>query len=222
MNKIFQKILIFSFSIGFLGCKEKYSYDNYPKGYDTKYIVGFDYRYSDVGEPSLANVTINVNKKSEELLEMPIKFFSENIKDFDVEVRLYFRNSHYFLKQQGIITATRFNFSTPDSLALPGIDFNLLNKKGEILTPIKNDSLMYYSIIFPKAIKGVEKLYIKPLDYSGVNHIRSAWFTLVINKVVTNETEVVFNETSLNNSTNNYSVSALSNSYLRRINFINE
>lgn len=143
-------------AMALLGAACEDDYKNYPDGYDRQYYTTFDYESDDQGNPTLTNRTISVDRSSTELIELPIKFMSETERDYDIEVRLYVRNSPYFLTQMGVMKPPKNQFSTPDSLAVPGVDFHILDRDKRVMTPVRTDTLTYYSVIFPCARKGVE------------------------------------------------------------------
>ena len=120
-----------------LGAACEDDYKNYPDGYDRQYYTTFDYESDDQGNPTLTNRTISVDRSSTELIELPIKFMSETERDYDIEVRLYVRNSPYFLTQMGVMKPPKNEFSTPDSLAVPGVDFHILDRDKRVMTPVR-------------------------------------------------------------------------------------
>lgn len=191
---------------------------NYPDGYDRKYYAFYDYGADDLGNPTLTNATLSVSRDDSEPTPIAVKFASEIKRDFDIEVRLYVRNSPYFLKKLGVSKAPDWRFLTPDSLAVPGIDFNILDSDRRVMTPVRTDTLTYYSLIFPRAEKGVRTLYIEPLGNDAFDHLRSAWFSLSLFPIDASTTESLY-ETSVNNITGRYELYSIGRSYLRRVNF---
>lgn len=191
-------------------------YRNYPDGYDKIYYVSYDYDKDDKGNPVMANRTISADKFSQELIPLPIKFFSETERDEDIEVRLYVRNSHWFLTQLGVMKAPDYHYSTPDSLAVPGIDFNILDSERNMMTPERQDTLTFYRLKFPKAHKEVRTLYVQLLGNEDHDHVRSAWLSLSVNPVRNSSEEELY-ATSLNYDMGAYRTYSLSRSYLRRI-----
>lgn len=188
---------------------------NYPDGYESRYYVSFDYEYDDLGNPVMENKDIAVDRDSKERLELGVKFYSEMPMDSDVEVRLYLRNSQHFLTGMKVIKKPGM-YSTPDSLAVPGIDFNILDCDGKPLVPVRTDSLMYYSIVFEKAKKDVRKLYVEMLDNQDYSNVRSAWLSLSMSVPDQTTTESYYN-TSWNILTSDYQVYAYNHSYVRRL-----
>ena len=100
-------------AMALLGAACEDDYKNYPDGYDRQYYTTFDYESDDQGNPTLTNRTISVDRSSTELIELPVKFMSEIERDYDIEVRLYVRNSPYFLTQMGVMKPPKNEFSTP-------------------------------------------------------------------------------------------------------------
>ena len=214
MNRIYKTILVGCVLCGILSCAtiEK----NYPDGYESRYYVSFDYEYDDLGNPTMVNKTISVDKASKEPIELGVKFYSETPMDSDVEVRLYLRNSRYFLSNTGAIKNEPNMYSTPDSLAVPGIDFNVLDSDMRPLPPVRTDSLVYYSLFFKNAKKEVKKLYLEMLDNQDYNCTRSAWLSLSV-LVPDHTTTESYYGTTWNNITSLYDVYVYSKSYLRRL-----
>ncbi len=199
-------------AMALLGAACEDDYKNYPDGYDRQYYTTFDYESDDQGNPTLTNRTISVDRSSTELIELPIKFMSETERDYDIEVRLYVRNSPYFLMKP-----PKNEFSTPDSLAVPGVDFHILDRDKRVMTPVRTDTLTYYSVIFPRARKGVEKLYIELLNNEDFDHLRCAWLTLAVNKIDATS-EQTLQQTAVNHDAGYYRIYSLSRCYFRRLN----
>ena len=204
-------------AMALLGAACEDDYKNYPDGYDRQYYTTFDYESDDQGNPTLTNRTISVDRSSTELIELPVKFMSEIERDYDIEVRLYVRNSPYFLTQMGVMKPPKNEFSTPDSLAVPGVDFHILDRDKRVMTPVRTDTLTYYSVIFPRARKGVEKLYIELLNNEDFNHLRCAWLTLAVNKIDATS-EQTLQQTAVNHDAGHYRIYSLSRCYFRRLN----
>ena len=198
-------------AMALLGVACEDDYKNYPDGYDRQYYTTFDYESDDQGNPTLTNRTISVDRSSTELIELPVKFMS------DIEVRLYVRNSPYFLTQMGVMKPPKNEFSTPDSLAVPGVDFHILDRDKRVMTPVRTDTLTYYSVIFPRARKGVEKLYIELLNNEDFDHLRCAWLTLAVNKIDATS-EQTLQQTAVNHDAGHYRIYSLSRCYFRRLN----
>lgn len=192
-------------------------YRNYPAGYDRMYYATFDYEADDQGNPTLSNRTITVDRASTEPIELPVKFLSETERGYDIEVRLYVRNSPWFLRQMGVMKPPRNEFSTPDSLAVPGVDFHILDSDKRVMTPVRRDTLTWYSIRFPRARKGVEKLYVELLNNEDFDHVRCAWLTLSVNRIDA-ASEATLHATALNHDAGAYRVYSLSRCYYRRLN----
>ncbi len=218
MKKLFYLLIFTLLSIPFVGCNDTEDYQNYPDGYDRKYYAFFDYQFDDLGSPTLVNATLSIDRNSTELTPIAVKFASEIERDYDIEVRLYLRHTPHFLKALGIAKEPTWQFLTPDSLAVPGIDFQLLDSNHRVMTPIRTDTLTYYSLIFPRAHKGVHQLYIESLHNNDYDHLRSAWFSLSLEPINAETTESLY-ETSVNHKTDQYELYSISRSYLRRVNF---
>ncbi len=218
MKKLFNILLVSLLIPVLTACNDDDEARSWPDGYDRKYYTFYDYEYDDLGNPTLVNQTLSVDRNSTELTPLAVKFASEITRDYDIEVRLYLRNSPHFLKELGVSKAPTWQFLTPDSLAVPGVDFQLLDSDRRVLTPVRSDTVTYYSLIFPRAEKGVRQLYIESLGNNDYDHLRSAWFSLSLFPVDATTTESLY-ETSINHITEQYELYSISRSYLRRINF---
>ncbi len=207
--------IIWAISVIMLFASCDKDWQNYPDGYDTQYYTAYDYVYDDLGNPVMSNRTISAEKSSKELIELPVKFMAEIERDYDIEVRLYVRNSPSFLELLGV-KKTPGQYSTPDSLAVPGIDFRILDSEKNVMSPVIADTLTYYSLIFPKAHKGVKTLYIEMLNNEDYSNVRSAWLSLAINPIDVS-TEESLKRTAVNHDAGNYLVYSISRSYYRRL-----
>lgn len=183
---------------------------NFPKGYDHIYYAFFDYIIDDLGNVNSRNLAIDIPRNSADSTQLGIKFMSNYLRDYDVDVKLYVKQSEDFLNQQGIKTAP--------PLAIPGIDFMLSDESGKVLTPIKEGELTYYSIRFENARKGIQNVYIKMLNNQDDPSDKSVWvsFASEIVDQVTSEEE--FMNTAMNNKQEEYTVLTRGQSYWRRIN----
>lgn len=187
----------------------------YPEGYDKIYYSYFDYLFDDLGTPTLSNQTVTIDRSTGDLSEMGVKFMSQIPRDFDIEVRLYVRNQEWFLKKINVIKKDGM-FSTPDSLAVPGLDYAILDDDMNALTPVRTDSVMYYSLVFPKAQQETRKLYIKSLNNIGCTCPRYAWFSLALTHPgYTTEEELKKN--AVNHVEDNYQVNTINKSWLRSL-----
>lgn len=193
---------------GIVSCRKEVP--NYPEGYDRIYYSYFDYIYDDLGNPTLSSQTITLDKNSENPIEIGVKFMSAIEREFDVEVRMYVRNSPWFL---GKVKAGNL---TQDDLAVPGLDFAILDENGNALSPVRADSLMYYSIKFPNAKKETRKLYLKSLDNQAYSNQRYAWFSLALT-YPSYDTEEELKTNVINHVEDNYQVNTITKSWLRSI-----
>ena len=206
--------LLLSFCLlALTGCKKEAV--GYPEGYDTIYYAFFDYESDELGNPTLSSTTLNLDKSSRDNSSLRIKFMSSKEQDFDVEVRLYLRNQHWFLEK---INAARTPgmFTTPDSLAVHGLDYELLDENLNAISPVRADSLSYYSIVFPKARKDTRQLYIRPLDNQDYSCPRYVWLSLALTHPAYDDEESVKTNT-VNHYAADYQVNTIVRSWLRTI-----
>ena len=187
----------------------------YPEGYDKIYYAFFDYEYDDADNPTLVSKTLNIDKTQETPTPLRIKFMSSIERDFDVEVRLYVRTDRWFLEK---INAARTPgmFSTPDSLAVPNLDYMLLDENLETITPVRTDTLTFYSIVFPKARKDTRELYIQPLNNEDYSCPRYAWLSLALTHPGY-ETEEEVKTNTINHVEESYQVNTIAKSWLRTL-----
>lgn len=208
--------LLLAAALAFASCDK--DDQNYPDGYDTHYYVAYNYNTTSTGSLVLQNSTHSIDRDAASPLELQIKFMSENPRDFDVRTRLYVRNSHYFLCSIGVTAPPENYFATEDSLAVPGVDFQLLDRNMNVMTPVRADSVTYYEIVFPNAQKTVETVYLQPLNNEDYAHMRCVWLSFALHKIETRISEEMLKYTALNVDAGPYKVSTMSNSYYRRIN----
>lgn len=193
---------------GIVSCRKEVP--NYPEGYDRIYYSYFDYIYDDLGNPTLSSQTITLDKASEDQVEIGVKFMSAIERDFDIEVRMYIRNSSWFLSKM------KAGNLTQEDLAVPGVDFTILDEEGNALTPVRTDSLMYYSLTFPNAKKETRKLYLKSLNNQVYQNQRYAWLSLCLT-YPSYETEEELKTNVINHVEDNYQVNTITKSWLRSI-----
>ena len=186
-----------------------------PKGYGNIYYSLFDYEYDDLGNPVMTNSTLNLDKSSAEPVDLEIKFMSGKERDFDVEVRIYLRSEKWFLEKVRAIRHTGM-FSTPDSLAVPGLDFLILDEDMNAISPVRSDTVAYYSLVFPKARKETRRLYIQSLNNQDYACPRYAWLSLALTHPGY-ETEEELKKNTLNHITPDYEVRTTTKSWLRSI-----
>ena len=210
-----KKLIFILLSVPLLCCSCGKDSPGYPEGYDRIYYSFFDYEYDDLGNPTLTSSTLNLDKTSEGLTELGVKFMSNIERDFDVEVRLYLRTQQWFLEKLRVIRHPGM-FSTPDSLAVPGLDYVLLDEGMNAISPVRGDTLSYYSIVFPKARKDTRKLYIKCLNNQDYACPRYAWLSLALT-YPSYEDEESLKTNTVNHIEDKYQVNTITKSWLRTL-----
>ena len=186
-----------------------------PEGYENIFYSYFDYEYDDLGNPVLSSTTLNLDKTSADPVELGVKLMSSGERDFDVEVRLYIRTSKWFLEKINAIRKPGM-FSTPDSLAVPGLDYLLLDADMNAMSPVRTDSVSYYRLVFPKARKDTKKIYIQTLDNQDYSCPRYAWLSLALTHPGYDDEESLKVNT-VNNISDEYQVKTITRSWLRSL-----
>ena len=176
-------------ALGFIinGCDK---YDEWPAGaseYENAYYIGFQ----DWGKND-NKIIFSVKKDS--TLGIPVQFFSEQNKNYDVTIKYYVTNSAF--------AATG---------AVLGTDYNIVDENGTVLSPDGNGA---FTMQWPHALKGVKNVYVKALNNTAATGTMSFYLQFFDPADTTGIT--VSNR--LNNSTTDYSVSAFTQNYRRRVN----
>lgn len=123
------------------------------------------------------NVAFSV--KQGETIAVPVQFHSERIRNYDVVTFFY-------------VSGT----------AVLGTDYQIVDENGSSMTPDSNGA---FSLNWPKAVKGVKKIYIKALNGN------TGTFTL--QTFDPNAAEAISYTNTLNNSTNDYEVHSFTQNY---------
>jgi hypothetical protein len=109
---------------------------DYPKGVDE-----LAHHYYAVFVPN-NNTAVTVARSQTALLKFPVQFYSNFTRDYDAV-------SKYAVVTGGI--------SNP---AQRGVDFNIVDKNGVVIPSADTT----YSMVFPKAVKTMDTIYIKLLN----------------------------------------------------------
>jgi hypothetical protein len=145
------KSILFAFAvICFIASCEK-------RDYDSGGLDAFAHHYYAAYLPN-TNTGVSVNRNQTALIKFPVQFYSAYTRDYDA-VAYY-----------GVFTK---NITNP---AVLGQDFQIVDKNGATLTPVDGK----YSIIFPKAMRAVDTIYVKLLN-SSVTGTRKMEVQLVEN-----------------------------------------
>lgn len=105
------------------------------------------------GDPAMENVyyigfenwgnlqnNVNYNVARGQTIGIPVQFHSEQVKKYDVETFYYVAGA-----------------------AIRGTDYEIVDENGSVLSPDANGA---FKIVWPKAVKGVKKVYVKALNGS--------------------------------------------------------
>lgn len=113
-------------------CEKK----DYPKG-----LSELEHHYYVVYVPN-TNDTVRVSRSQTTLVKLPVQFYSTFVRNYDA--RAYYR-----VETAGI--------SNPAAL---GIDFNVVDKSGNVLQPENGK----FSLFFPNARQAKDTIYIRMLN----------------------------------------------------------
>lgn len=116
---------------------------------------------------------------------IPVQFFSERVRNYDV-------TTYYYIK------------STTLTL---GMDFQVVNADGQVLTPDNNGA---YTLQWPKAQKGVQRVIIKAL--------KGTKGKVEIHTFNPNDPEAISYAHTTNNKTDQYEVRAFTQNYKVTVN----
>ena len=113
-------------------CEDK----DYPAGlpeYDNHYYIAY---------VPYNNSKVTVNRNQAGLVKFPVQFHSAFVRDYDAV---------------GMFTLNTTGIANP---ALPGQDFNIVDKNGNTIQPVDGK----YSMTFPQAKKVRDTIYVKLLN----------------------------------------------------------
>ncbi|MEZ5005108.1 MAG: hypothetical protein R2738_02115 [Bacteroides graminisolvens] len=153
------------------------------------------------GNPSMANVyyigfqqwsakfdnSIKYNVNRGDTVSIPVQFYCESIHSYDVITYYYVAGT-----------------------LVRGTDYNIIDQNGHILNPDADGS---FSLIWPNAIKGVQRIYVKALN--------NATGSLMLQTFDPNAAVPISSadvSTTTNNKTDNYEVRTFSQNYKVTIN----
>lgn len=127
---ILSAIILFLCAI--TACEDK----DYPAGlqeYDNHYYIAY---------VPYNNSKVTVNRNQTGLVKFPVQFHSAFVRNYDAV---------------GMYTLNTTGIASP---ALPGQDFNIVDKNGNIIQPVDGK----YSMTFPQAKKVRDTIYVKLLN----------------------------------------------------------
>jgi hypothetical protein len=109
---------------------------DYPNG-----LSEFEHHYYAVYVPN-NNTAVTVQRNQAALLKFPVQFYSNFTRDYDAVAK-------YAVSTTGI-----------PNPAVRGVDFNVVDKNGAVIA----SSDTTYTMVFPKAVKAMDTIYIKLLN----------------------------------------------------------
>lgn len=115
-------------------CEDK----DYPRGTEE-----LEHHYYAVFVPN-NNTSVTVQRTQATLVKFPVQFYSTYVRNYDAVAK-------YSIVTTGIT----------GPLAVVGVDFNVVDKNGNTLTPAADGT---YSIIFPQAKQTMDTIYLKMLN----------------------------------------------------------
>lgn len=178
-------ILLAALSCVFYSCDNEATWPAGETAYEHAYYIGFQ----DWGMNNNA-IVFTVAKGATQAI--PVQFYSERVRDYDVITKYYVTNTGF----------------TGTAAAVLGTDYNIVDSTGVTQTPDANGA---YTITWPKAVKGVKKIYIKNITTkttSGSFYLQLFDPAVAAGITVTNR---------MNDSTAVYTVSAFTQNYRRKI-----
>jgi len=121
--------------VGVLSACEKRDYLLGMPEYDHHYYIAY---------VPYTNAQIIVNKSQAALVKFPVSFNSSFTRSYDAVAQ--------YTLTPAVITGT--------TAAVLGTDFNVVDRNGTVINPVDGK----YSIVFPKAVKARDTIYIKLLN----------------------------------------------------------
>lgn len=115
-----------------IACEKK----EYPKGLDE-----YEHHYYIVYVPN-TNDTVRINRSQSTLVKLPVQFYSTFVRNYDVK-------AYYRVETSGI-----------NNPAVLGVDFNIVDKSGNVLQPQDGR----FSFSFPEARQAKDTVYIRMLN----------------------------------------------------------
>jgi len=188
-------IFLIALSTALAGCSNDQTWPAGDVKYENTYYIGFQ----DWGKLDNA-ITFTVKKDS--TLKIPVQFYSEQVKTYDVTVKYYASDSTF-------LTAKKVGIA-PALIAQVGTDFNFVDDKGNVLAP---DDKGAYSMVWPQAVKGVKNISIKAIKSATRTGTYSFYLQFIDRK--TNGDITVTNR--LNNAVDPYTVDAFTQNFVRKI-----
>ena len=188
-------IFLIALSTSFAGCSNDQTWPAGAAQYENTYYIGFQ----DWGKLDNA-ITFTVKKDS--TIKIPVQFYSDQVKTYDVTVKYYASDSTF-------LTAKKVGIA-PALIAQVGTDFNFVDDKGNVLAP---DDKGAYSMVWPQAVKGVKNISIKAIKSATRTGTYSFYLQFIDRK--TNGDITVTNR--LNNAVDPYTVDAFTQNFVRKI-----
>lgn len=149
------------------------------------------------GDPALANVyyvgfqnwadfknSVKFNVNRGDTVSIAVQFYSEQVCSYDV-------TTYYYVAGAAVL----------------GADYNIVDQNGTVLSPDANGA---FSLIWPQAIKGVKRVYVKALNGSAKSFL--------IQTFNPNDAEAISYTHTLNDSTAVYSVHTFTQNYKVTVN----
>jgi hypothetical protein len=109
---------------------------DYPKG-----VPELEHHYYAIFVPN-NNTAVTVQRNQAALLKFPVQFYSNFTRDYDAVARY---------------VVTTYGITNP---AQRGVDYNIVDKNGVVIP----SSDTAYTMVFPKAVKTMDTVYIKLLN----------------------------------------------------------
>lgn len=133
-------------SIFITSCKNDHTYPNGLPEFDNYYYLGF---------LPWNNKLVSVSRNAG-VVKFPVEFHSAFTRSYNAD-------AHYIINTTGIAAP-----------AVPGQDFNIVDKDGNVLQPVDG----HYTITFPQAKYKIDTIYVKLLN-SGIAGTRQTEIDIV-------------------------------------------
>lgn len=127
--------------------------NDYPAG-----LPEYDHHYYAAYIPN-NNTQVNVQRTQTTLVKFPVQFYSSFSRSYDAV-------AHYAVVTTGITNP-----------AAVGVDFNVVDKNGNVITPVDGK----YSMVFPKAERKMDTIYLKMLNNPATG-VRKVEINILENK----------------------------------------
>jgi len=183
MKKIFAILLSALFCCIFISCGDDEWGNGIPE-MEHVYYVGFDWG----GKDNWNNNRVEYDITKGGTMEIPVEFYSERVRSYDVVVFYYVSNAAGDLVR--------------------GVDYQITDESGNVLEP---DAKGAFSITFPQAKKGIKNVFVKSLATGQTGSFTMFTFD-------PNAGEIAYPDNITNSQTADYEVRSFTRNYRVKVN----